>query len=169
MTHIVLSRIFYMSFQGSNTNFHLTSHILGVQTFIKKLSLGQYGLTHIFLSKTLCKFPAKLVLKCLLKNRIWVWPIFSFEGSYSYANFHQKLIYFFYSKKLYQGHYGLANIVFSRILYKCSPNAHIFFGVKKFIEKLYQGQHGLTLLFLFKDSIKFSLKVHAILLFQMSF
>ena len=55
----------------------------------------------------------------------------------------------------------MTHIVFSRILYKCSPNAHILFDVKKVIEKLYQEQHGLALLFFFKDSIKFSPKGHA--------
>ena len=33
---------------------------------------------------------------------------------------------------------------------------------------MYQAQHGLTDIFLFKDSIKFSLKAHAFLLFQKS-
>ena len=33
---------------------------------------------------------------------------------------------------------------------------------------MYQAQHGLTVIFLFKDSVKFSLKVHAIFLFQKS-
>ena len=62
---------------------------------------------------------------------------------------------------MYQGQYGLTHIIFSRILYKCSSNAHIFFGIKKYIEKLYHGQQGLTHFSLIKDSIKFSLKVHA--------
>ena len=102
-----------LSFQGSYIclfkdliQIFTQPHIfLGIQTFIKKLSLGQYGLTHIVLSTTLYKFPSKLVLKCLLKNRIWdvtVWPIFSFKGSYSCTNFHQKL-YIFLFKKIVSG------------------------------------------------------------------
>ena len=51
----------------------------------------------------------------------------------------------------------MTHIVLSRILYKCSPNAHISFAVKKL---LYQGQYDLTLIFLFKESIKFSLKAY---------
>ena len=33
---------------------------------------------------------------------------------------------------------------------------------------MYQGQYGLTVIFLFEDSIKFSLKAHAFFLFQKS-
>ena len=36
------------------------------------------------------------------------------------------------------------------------------FWCQKFIEKLYQVQHGWIVIFLFKDSIKFSLKAHAL-------
>ena len=114
--------------------------------------MGQCGLTHIVLSRILYKFPRKLVLKCLLKNCIWdmtVWSILSFQGSYSYTDFHQKLFFCFFLfsfvfcfvlfflmfknllKQLYQGQYGLTHIVFSRILYQCSPNASIFFCAKK--------------------------------------
>ena len=66
------------------------------------------------------------------KPCITVWPIFSFEWSYSCTSFHQKLIFLFYSKKLYQGQFGLTHIFFSRILilYKCSLNAHIFLVLK---------------------------------------
>ena len=56
-------------FQGSNTNFQLTSYISWCsQTFIKKLFTRQCGLTHIVLSRALYEFPPKLVLKCLLKT-----------------------------------------------------------------------------------------------------
>ena len=62
----------------------------------------------------------------------------SFHRSYSYTNFHQKLIFFLVFKnlfkKLYQRHYGLTHTVVLRILCKCSPNAHIFFGVKNLMK-----------------------------------
>ena len=41
------------------------------------------------------------------------------------------------------------------------PWCSYIFWYKKLIEKLYQGHYGLTVIFLFKDSMKFSLKVHA--------
>ena len=59
-------------FQGSNTNFHEASYISWCsQRFIKKLFVGQCGLTHIVLSRILYKFPPKTALKYWLKNCIW--------------------------------------------------------------------------------------------------
>ena len=59
-------------FQGSNTNFCLTSYTSWRSpAFSKKLFVGQCGLTHFVLSRILYQFPPKLVLKCLLQNCIW--------------------------------------------------------------------------------------------------
>ena len=102
-------------FQGSNTNFQLTSYISwSSQTFIKKLFAGQCGLTHIVLSRALYEFPPKLVLKCLLK-------------------------------KLHLGHCGLIHIVLPRILklYKF-PSKAFFLILKNVFKKMYQGQYVLT-------------------------
>ena len=93
-------------FQGSNTNFYLISYISWCsQTFIKKLFVGQCGLSHIVLSRILYKFSPNLVLKYLLKNCIWditVWPILYFQGSYCYTNFHLKLFFFLMFKILFK-------------------------------------------------------------------
>ena len=140
-----------LSFQGSKTNFYLKAHLLfrvqkfikkivsetiqfhpycpfkelietstvahifyGVQTVIKKLDLRHYGLTHILLSfqGSYSKFPPTSHMFLVLKNSF---------------------------KKLYQGQYGLTHIgltqiVLSRILCKCSPMAHILFGVKNVLK-----------------------------------
>ena len=82
-------------------------YFLVFKLLLKKLLLGQYGLTHIVLSRILSKFPLKLVFKCLLKNctlrllpNITSSPILSFQGSSNY-NFHQKLIFLFWCSKIY--------------------------------------------------------------------
>ena len=88
-------------FEGSNTDFHLTSYISWCsQTFNKK--------------------PIK---NCLWDNVVWL--ILSFQGLCSYTNFHQKLFFFFLFlmfknlfKRFYQIEYGLTHIVFSMILSK---------------------------------------------------
>ena len=133
-------RSYIFSFQGSNTNFHLKLIYFLVFKSLLKLYQGKYSLTHIVLSRILWKFPPKLiyllVFKRLSKNCIWditVWPILSFRGSNK--NFYQFFLVFKnLFKQLYQGQYGLTHIVFSRILHKCSPNAHMFFGVKNVLK-----------------------------------
>ena len=72
---------------------------------------------------------------CPFKD-IMVWSILSFQGSYSYTNFHQKIFFDVqnFIQTFYQGQYGLIHIMFSRILFKCSPNSSIFFGVKKLLK-----------------------------------
>ena len=121
-------------------------HLRILYKFPPKQFVGQCSLTHIVHSRILCKFPPKLVFKYLSKNCIWditVWSILSFHRSFSYTNFQQKLLFFFVIfflmfknlfKKFYQGQYGLTHIVFSRILYKCSPNASIFFAIKNLLK-----------------------------------
>ena len=64
------------------------------------------------------------------------------------------------SKKLYQGEYSLHQILSFQGI-QCSHNAHVLFGAIKFIKTLRQGQYSLTIIFLFKDSIKISLKPNA--------
>ena len=109
-------------FQGSNTNSQITSYISSCsQTFIKKLFAGQFGLTHIVLSRALYEFPSKLVLKCLLKKlhlghcgliHIVLPRILNLYKFPSKAFF---LILKSVFKKLYQGQYVLTYIIFSRI------------------------------------------------------
>ena len=116
-THIALSRILHK--------------------FLPKLFVVQCNLTHIVLSRILYKVSPKLVLKYLLKNCIWditVWYILYFQRSYSYTNFHQKL---FLCSKNFSKKFMRDNMVWSMlsfwgsyIIYKCSSNASIFFGVK---------------------------------------
>ena len=94
-----------LSLQRAYGNFHWSSYIVGVQTFIKKLDLWHYHLTHILLSfqGSYYKFPPKAHMFLMFKNSF---------------------------KKLYQGLYGLTHTVPSRILCKYWPITRIFFGVQ---------------------------------------
>ena len=109
-------------FEGSNTNFHLTSYISWCsQTFNKK--------------------PIK---NCLWDNVVWL--ILSFQGLYSYTNFLQKLFFFFFfffwCSKIYSKDFIKHNMVWLILSFQWSylnsytilhigpPNTSIFFGVK---------------------------------------
>ena len=92
------------------TNFYVKAHLFfSIQKFIKKIVSEKYSLSHILLC---------------------------FQGSYSKfpPKSHMFLVFKNSSKKLHQGQYGLTHIVLSRILCKCLPITHIFFGVKNVLK-----------------------------------
>ena len=106
---------YILSFQGSNTNFHLQ-------------------LKYFLVFKSLSK-------NCIRDNTVW--PELSFQGSY--RNFLLFLDTFgvqMFVKKLYLVHYGLDPYCLSKDLIQISTESSYFFGVKNLFKKLYQGQYG---------------------------
>ena len=112
--------------------------------------MGQFGLTHIVISRILCKFSPKLVLKCLFKSCIWgitVWSILSVNRSYSYTNFQQKLwvffVLFFWYSKTYSKNCIRDNMVWPILFFQGSYiNVHltlVYFLVLKIYWKLVSG------------------------------
>ena len=135
-----------MSFQGSKTNFYLKAYLsFGVQKFIKNILSGTIRFDPYCLFKELIEtsteahifFGVQTFIKKLdLRYYSLTHIIFSFQGSYyKFPPKANMLLVFKNSfKKLYQGQYDLIHIVLSRMLCKCSPIAHIFFGVKNVLE-----------------------------------
>ena len=95
MIHIVLpfkDLIYILSFQGSNTNFHLKLKYAQIVSGTTQFDPNCHfeDLTEIF---TLAQI--FLSVQMVLKNCIWyimVWPILPFQRSYT--NFHWKFIFF---------------------------------------------------------------------------
>ena len=97
-------------------------------------------------------------------QRNTVWAILYCASKDLIPNFHQNLICFWCSKILSKNCIR-DNMVWPILSFQGSYVnvylSHIYFLVLKMSWRVYQGQCCLTVIFLFKDSIKFSLKAHA--------
>ena len=79
------------------------------------------------------------MLKCLLKTAsgtLTVWSILSFQGSYGYTNFHQKL-FFFWCSKIYSKHFIRDNMVWPILSFQKSYIIVHLMQVYFFVLKIY--------------------------------
>ena len=79
------------------------------------------------------------MLKCLLKTAsgtLTVWSILSFQGSYRYTNFHQKL-FFFWCSKIYSKHFIRDNMVWPILSFQKSYIIVHLMQVYFFVLKIY--------------------------------
>ena len=122
---------YILFFQGSNTSFHLKlKYFLVSKSLLKKLYRGQYGVAQIVLSRILRKFPPKLGYFLVFKSLLKNCICITVWPILPFQRYYANL----YRKLIF------------------------FLEFKNLFKNLNQGQYGLTLIFLFKDSINFSLK-----------